>query len=193
MSNKTLNLNFSGVLMKHSSVRKKENVLVQSQIKCCDAAEVRDIVRELDKYGVENLAACVPATDIPWSPKLPVPLNDYDIYVEVLFGADVYTGEGGEKFKAKLTDISFVYKPRGDESVLECTLSLLKNPDEDIGDTRFNNIYWKYKDVNPVTFKKELKPFAVQMTQIDGFVLGAPEEEDEDEEEDGVIPVYSAK
>ena len=154
-----------------------------------DQAEIKEILKDLEKWGIENLTQNL---DTPWGGGLNIPLTDYDLYFKVNFGADRYTGDGGEEFNVRLESMKLTRKKADADYTYELSLVFLRNADTQINDTLFGDKFLKYKENNDEG-KKVYMWFPMVMDLIEPFTLGnpPPDEKDDDEPED-LCEVYAA-
>lgn len=141
---KKLEIDFMGGLTKFQAKTDAIRILQVKTLGGDNDSEITAMVRAIEAWSNEHLVdelndfqRVAPATAIAWN-NISIPVEDYGMFFDVDFGQDVYTGESGHVFKAKLTAIKFSRK----KGVREAVLTFLKNgePEDDALCRAFLNI-----------------------------------------------------
>lgn len=179
MASNNLTFNFDGILMKNQTVSKKGNVFQKMTIRITDVNDVSHLINELSSWAgtsaLSELKNCIPenSDDIPWKPKLPIPLSEYSLYFHVNFGVSkVNPDDIGMSFDARLVAANFIVKRDKElHNHLECNLEFEKN--QDSNDGRLNMCFLQHTTINEQTQKTELELFGFQMIGTESFPIGS--------------------
>lgn len=149
-------IEFSGIMLKHAPVVKKNDVFASVQIKTSERGPIRTFVKPFQEAGVEGLVDLFKEETLPWN-KMTLPLNDYDLYYSVTFD--------NVKFDAKLINIAVTTKKIKDASVTDYVLSFTKCIETNDSNVSY---YIKHKEENEEG-KMELVEYPIHLEKIDGM------------------------
>lgn len=152
-------------LKSSSGVSIKDTTLTKFNFKVNSSSDAKELAKVLEnKFGVEDAFSMV-TSRCQYKP-IKLPLEDYQIYLDVTFGTELETVA---TFSAQLRSVSFRHtvKDVGDgvEDTVDATMELLKNEDG-VEDSKVRH-YLNFKETNPQTGKKLLVPMKFEFWKRD--------------------------
>ena len=154
MSNETIE--FTGIMIKHSPVIKKNDVFANLQIKTSEVGAIRTFVKPFQNAGVEGLSDLFKEEYLPWN-KMNIPLGEYNLYYKVVFE--------GVEFDAKLVNIAVNNKRVKESSVTDYLLTFDKCIEENDAKVSY---YIKHKEEDE-NGKMQLVQYPVTLESIEGM------------------------
>lgn len=153
-----------GTLMTRSNVLVKDTSLTKFTFKITGSSDTREFAQVLERsFGVEDIDSIVKSR-CPFTP-VKVPLDDYGVYLEIDFGTEL---EHISTFTARAKSATFRHQIKdagsGVEDILNCTIELLKNEDDEDGKVGSK---LKFKEIDPQTGKKVLVPMKIELWKLD--------------------------
>ncbi len=149
-------IQFSGIMVKHSPVIKKNDVFANLQIKTSEVGAIRTFMQPFQKAGVEGIVDLFKEEYLPWN-KINMPLSEYNLYYKVVFE--------GVEFDAKLVNIAVSNKRVKDSSVTEYILSF----DKCIESNDANVSYYIKRKEEDENGKMQLIQYPVTLESIEGM------------------------
>lgn len=149
-------IEFTGIMLKHAPIVKKNDVFANVQIKTTEFGAIRTFIRPFQMAGIEGSLDLFKESSLPWN-KLNIPVSDYDLYYNIKFDS--------VNFDAKLINISVNTKQVKDSSVTDYILSFNKCIEASDSNVSY---YIKHKEEDE-NGKMKLVEYNVKLDQIDGM------------------------